>query len=201
MKLLMSPASPYVRKVMVTLHETGQLGDIEIVQVATTPLAPDATVAASNPIGKIPALLRDDGPTLYDSRVICRFLDHRARAGLYPDSRLWEVLTLEATGDGIIDAALLMVYEKRFRPEERQSPEWIEAQWTKVSRALDAVDTLWMSHLHGKLDMSHIALGAALSYLDFRHDARNWRQGRDALAAWYRTFGDRPSMQATRPQG
>ncbi|KMK68511.1 glutathione S-transferase [Puniceibacterium sp. IMCC21224] len=199
MKLLKSGASPFVRKVMITLHETGQLGDVELVDVAASPMIPDATLVTANPVGKIPALTREDGPTLYDSRVICRYLDHRASAGLYPENRIWEVLTLEATADGIMDAAVLMVYEARFKPEAQQSPEWIEAQWTKVARALDALGSRWMSHLHGPLDISHIGIAAALSYLDFRHGARDWRAGRDALAAWHKGFAQRPSMIATQP--
>ncbi|WP_089270248.1 glutathione S-transferase [Puniceibacterium sediminis] len=200
MKLLSSPTSPFVRKVLIVLHETGQLDDVELVAVANTPTGPDATVAAANPVGKIPALIRDDGPALYDSRVICRFLDHRAKAGLYPENRLWDVLTLEATADGVMEAALLMTYEARLRPEDKQFPDWVEAQWTKIDRSLTALNSMWMSHLHGRLDMSHIAIAAALSYVDLRHDARNWRAGRDALAAWHKGFSERPSMLATQPQ-
>ncbi|KUF12569.1 glutathione S-transferase [Pseudoponticoccus marisrubri] len=199
MKLLKAGPSPFVRKVMVTLHETGQFDDVEQVDVVASPMAPDATLTAANPVGKIPALMREDGPTLYDSRVICRFLDARAGAGLYPESRIWDTLTLEATADGIMEAAVLIVYEERFRPPEKVSIEWIEGQWSKVSRALDAVNTRWMSHLHGRLDMGHIAIACALGYLDFRHDVRSWRTGRDSLATWYTRFCERPAMQATDP--
>lgn len=199
MKLFFSPASPFVRKVMVTLHETGQLDDVERLDVATTPINTDSGLASSNPLGKIPALVRDDGPALMDSRVICRFLDARAEAGLYPESRLWEVLTLEAMGDGLMDAAVSMTYEARFR--EAPSEAWIDAQWGKIARTLDVLNARWMSHLHGPMDAGHIAIGCALGYLDLRHDARNWRQGRDALVAWEKAFAARPSMQATAPQG
>lgn len=199
MKLLTAGPSPFGRKVQVTLHETDQIADVEQMFIASTPMASDATLIAANPVGKIPALIRDDGPALYDSRVICRFLDDRAKAGLYPESRLWDVLTLEATADGIMDAAVLMVYEVRFKTDAQQAPDWIDAQWAKVARALDAINTRWMSHLHGRLDMSHIAVACALSYLDLRHDGRNWRTGRDALAAWHKGFAQRPSMVATQP--
>ena len=94
MKLIFSPLSPFVRKVHVLLHETGQLGDVEVVDVATTPLDTDPQAAAANPLGKIPALVRADGPTLYDSRVITRYLDDRAGGNMYPQTRLWDVLTL-----------------------------------------------------------------------------------------------------------
>jgi len=200
MKLLMAGPSPFVRKVLVTLHETGQSADVEQVQVAANPLDGDATLLAANPLGKIPALVRPDGPTLYDSRVICRYLDDRARAGLYPQARLWDVLTLEATADGMMDAAVLMVYEARFRPPEQQSSDWINAQWTKVTRALDVLGSRWMSHLAGRMDMGHIAVGCALGYLDLRHGDRNWRTGHDALAEWYVTFANRDAMTLTAPE-
>jgi len=196
--LLSSPASPFVRKVRVLLLETGQ-DDVALQEVTTTPVATAPEVAAANPVGKIPALIRADGPTLYDSRVICRFLDARANAGLYPEHQLWDTLTLEATGDGIMEAAVLMVYEGRVRPTEFHYQPWLDAQWAKVTRALDALDSRWMSHLHGPLDMGQISVGCALGYLDFRHPDKDWRAGRDALAAWEARFADRKAMRATLP--
>ena len=132
--------------------------------------------------------------------MITRYLDARVGAGLYPDARLWEILTLEATADGIMEAGVLMVYEGRLRPEAQQSPEWVEAQWGKLSRSLDAVNARWMSHLAGPLNMGQIAIGCALGYLDLRHDARGWREGRDALAAWFADFSQREAMIDTRPE-
>lgn len=200
MKLLMSPPSPFVRKVRVVIRETGQLDAIEEVAVTTSALDTDPGLMAANPLGKIPALIREDGPAIYDSRVITRYLDARVGAGLYPDARLWEILTLEATADGIMEAGVLMVYEGRLRPEAQQSPEWVEAQWGKLSRSLDAVNARWMSHLAGPLNMGQIAIGCALGYLDLRHDARGWREGRDALAAWFADFSQREAMIDTRPE-
>ena len=199
MKLLKAGPSPFVRKVLVVLHETDQTGAVELVSVAANPLDPDPVLTAANPVGKIPALVREDGPTLYDSRVITRFLDARAGAGLYPEARIWDVLTLEATGDGIMEAAVAMIYETRFK--EVPSGPWIEGQWAKVARSLDALNSRWMSHLYGALDAGHVSVGCALSYLDFRHDARDWRAGRDALAAWHKGFAARASMLATQPEG
>jgi glutathione S-transferase len=198
MKLLMSDASPYARKARVFLLETEQ-SDVEVVDTKTNPLDSPAALTAANPVGKIPALLREDGPTLYDSRVITRFLDARAGADLYPEARLWETLTLEATGDAIMDAAITIVYEKRLRPEELHWPVWFDAQWAKVERALDALGARWMSHLYGPLDAGHIAVGCALGYLDLRHSDRNWRAGRDSLAAWEKGFAARPAMIETKP--
>jgi len=200
MKLFYSPTSPYVRKVMVLLHETGQLQDVTLETASGTPLVPDETLPATNPLAKVPTLERPDGCALYDSRVICRYLDARAGAGLYGGGNaLWEVLTLEATAEGIIDAALLMAYEWRLRPEALRYPDWVEGQWSKIDRALAVLNSRWMGHLEGPLNMGQIAAGCALGYLDMRSADRNWRQGHDGLADWYARFSERPSMQATAP--
>lgn len=202
MRLYHSPTTPYGRKVMVLLHETGQAGDVEVVRAGGTPLDPGSQPLAANPLGKIPALELDDGPSLYDSRVICRFLDDRAGGGLYPPApRLWRTLTLEATADGILEAALLMVYESRLRPEPVRFAPWVEGQWAKIARALDALEARWISHLNGPLDIGQIAVACALGYLDFRHAGRDWRMGRPELSAWYDAFSRRDSMKATEPAG
>ncbi len=129
-----------------------------------------------------------------------RYLDDRSGGRLYPPAPgLWKTLTLEATADGILDAAILMVYEVRIRPEDKRFGDWVEAQWAKVSRALDALEGRWAEHLNGPIDMGQVAVGCALSYLDFRHGDRNWRAGRPALAAWYGAFSARDSMAQTEP--
>lgn len=200
MKLLMSPASPFVRKVRVVIRELDLLDQVAEVAVSTTPLASDPTVVAANPTGKIPALLRPAGPALYDSRVITRFLNDHAGGKLYPQARIWDVLTLEATADAIMEAAVAMTYEVRLRPAAQQSPDWIEAQWGKVSRAIAAINSRWMSHLRGPLDIGQISVACALSYVDLRHDARGWRNGNVLLAAWHADFMARDAMQATEAQ-
>ncbi|WP_299026277.1 glutathione S-transferase [uncultured Sulfitobacter sp.] len=200
MKLYYAPTSPYVRKVMILLEETGQRDDVELINVATTPVAADPSLLAKNPLAKVPALERPDGPTLYDSRVITAYLDARAGDKLYPTGpRRWDTLTLEATADGILDAALLMTYETRLRPEDKQMPEWVDGQWDKIARSVAALNTRWMSHLQGPLDMGQVAVACALAYVDFRHDARGWRQGNDGLAAWFKEFESREWMQSTVP--
>jgi glutathione S-transferase len=157
---------------------------------------------ALNPLGKIPTLERANGATLYDSRVICRFFDDRAQSGLYSTgARHWELCTLEATADGILDAVITMVYEARLRPDDKQFADFVEGQWSKVDRALDALETRWMSHLSGPLNIGQIAVGCALGYIDLREPDRNWRKGRDSLKAFYAAFEQRPSMQATIPVG
>ena len=201
MRLYSSATSPFVRKVLVLIHEVRITG-IDLVPVSGTAVAPGTMPVDHNPLGKIPALVLDDGRTLFDSRVICRWLDDHAGAGLYPAApQLWNTLTLEALADGILEAAVLMVYESRLRPEELRFAPWIEGQWAKVDRALDALENVWIPHLAGPSDIGQIAVGAALGYLDFRHDARNWRKDRPSLTRWYQGFSARPSMQATVPQG
>lgn len=200
MQLLISPASPYVRKVRVLIREADLMGTVEEINVATTPLDSAPEVIAANPMGKIPALIRADGPGIYDSRVITRFLDDLAGANLYPQSRIWEILTLEATADAIMDATVAMSYEARFRPAERQSSEWVEAQWAKAARGIAAVNSRWMSHLTGPINIGQIGVACALSYIDLRHDGRGWRNGNEALANWHTDFAARDSMLATRPE-
>ncbi len=200
MKLYYSPTSPFARKCAVLLREAGQWDSMEIEPAAGTPVDPGTMPLAQNPLGKLPALGRDDGPAIYDSRVITRFLDDRFKAGLYPTGpRLWDTLTLEANADGIMEAAILIVYETRVRPEDKYYEPWVEGQWAKIERSLEAIEARWMAHLKGPLDMAQIAVGCALGYLDFRHAARNWRDGREVLAPWYETFAQRPSMAATTP--
>lgn len=201
MRLYHSPASPFVRKVMVTAHECGLADRLELVPAGGNPIAPGTMPVERNPLGKVPTLERADGPALYDSRVICRYLDDLAGGGrLYPAGpRLWEALTLEATGDGVMDAAVAMRYQQALVPPERQMPDWIEAYWLKVARALDALEARWMAHLAGPLDIGQISVACALGYLDLRFADRGWRATNPSLAAWADRLAARPSMQATQP--
>ncbi len=200
MKLYHSPASPYVRKVMVLAQETGLLDRIEVVGVATTPLAPDAGVAAANPVKKIPALVADDGMTLFDSPVICEYLDSlHGGTRMFPDGKArWQALRLQAAADGMLDAALLVVYESRFREEAMRNQGWVDGQLAKIAGALDAFEAEADS-FGDRVDIGTISVGCGLGYIDFRLGHLNWRDSRPKLAAWYERFSARPSMQATRP--
>ncbi len=200
MQLITAAASPFVRKVRVLIRETGQLEDVQEVFVATAPTAVDPQAKAANPTGRIPALVRPDGPALYDSRVITRYLDARVGAGLYPERDLWDVLTLEATGDEIMNSTVAMSYELRLRPQDKQWDDWVDAQWNKVLGAVTALQSRWMAHLNAPLNMGQISVACALAYIDLRHDQRNWRQGHDTLAAWFAEFSERPSMMETKPE-
>ncbi len=199
MKLIYSGTSPFVRKVSVMLLETGLDARVTKETVAITPMNPGDIVPSANPLGKVPCLITAQGP-LFDSRVITRYLDTlHDGPKLYPEgSALWPVLTLEAVADGMLDAAVLMVYEARLRTDAQKSPEWIEAQWLKISRSL--------AHLEANvaalntLSMAGIGVACALGYLDFRHENREWRAATPKLAAWEAAFSKRPSMRATVPE-
>lgn len=201
MRLSHAANSPFVRKIMVVLHETGLLDAVTLVPASGSPLDPGSIPLDGNPLGKVPFLALDDGTPLYDSRVICRYLDARGDGGLYPpEPALWAVLVMEALGDGMSDAAVAVAYETRLRPEALRFANWMEGQWTKVDRALDALEADAVS-LSAPLHMGQIAVGAALGYIDLRHAARDWRRDRSRLAAWEAAFAQRPSMQATLPPG
>lgn len=199
MRLHYSPASPFARKVRIVLHELGKTSDVELVSTVTAPTGTGDSPVPGNPLGKIPTLERDEGPALYDSRVIIRYLAQGS--ALYPSGdTLWEVLTLEALGDGLMDAAIAVAYENRYRSEEMRSSDWLGGQWNKISRALDVLESRWMAHLLGPLDAGQISVGAALGYLDFRQAQFNWRESRPALAAWYEALSARDSFKATHPE-
>ena len=201
MQLYTSPTTPFGRKIVVQIHESGLADRVTLTEVGGTPLAPGNLPLNRNPLGKIPALVLADGQAIYDSRVISRYLDDLSGAGLYPKGPdLWPVLVLETTADGILDAALLMVYESRLRPEDLRFAPWVDGQWAKIARALDAVEAGSLPLLAAPLSMAQIALGSALGYLDFRLDARGWRDGRPGLAAWEAEFARRPTMLATVPK-
>lgn len=199
MKLLQAGPSPFARMCRVAIAEAGLAG-VEVVEVQASPVDTPADVAAANPVGKIPVLVREDGPAIFDSRVICRFVDARAGARLYPEARLWEVLTLEAMGHGIAEAAVLMVYQQRHGGTDSSGgPHWTDGQWDKVERALGAAEARWLPVLEGPVHMGQVAMGCALGYLDLRHGERGWRDHHSALAAWFERFAGRASMRATAP--
>lgn len=203
MKLWHSPASPFVRKVMITAHETGQARDFTTVEANTSVVARNLDLVRDNPTGKIPALVLDDGTVLFDSRVICAFLDSRhSGTPLVPTAGIecFRVLTLEALGDAIMDAAVLARYERALRPAEARWDKWEAGQIAKITSALDDLDARWLGLLGGRPNAGAISTGAALGYLDFRFPDLDWRADRPGLSAWYGEFEKRPSMQATVPR-
>lgn len=198
MELLISPTSPYARKARIVLRERGLTG-----QVHETPVNPHqdpAELLAVNPLGKIPTLVRDDGPALYDSRVVCEWLDALAgNAGLIPAAgeARWAVRHAEAHADGILDLTVSTVME-RARPDSEQSPAAM-ARWRgKIERAVAQTDTVRRA-LPADLTLGHIALAVALSYLDLRLPDFDWRSAQPALAEWHAALAERPSMRETAP--
>ncbi|MBT3535899.1 MAG: glutathione S-transferase [Rhodospirillaceae bacterium] len=199
MKLHSSATSPYVRKVRVLLLEAGLDTSVEQIPTAVTPTSPNTDLNADNPIGKVPALLTEDGMALYDSPVICEYLDSLhdgAKMFPPPGPDRWLALRRQALGDGLLDAAILGRYETSLRPAEQFWPDWMAAQKLKIERSLDAM-TDEAGELDGVVDIGTITFACALGYLDFRYNDMQWCDGRPALAAWYEAFSQRPSMQAT----
>jgi glutathione S-transferase len=201
MQLYYSPTSPYVRKVMVLLHETGLLDRVTLTTATVTPITNDPAVAAHNPLTKVPTLTLDDGSDLYDSRVICEYLDtlHHGTP-MIPDGgeARWRVLRVQATADGLLDAALLTRYETFMRPEEKRWPEWIEGQTGKFMRAVDKLEAEAKSFSQA-ITLAEISTACALGYLDFRFGHLPWRDSHPKLAEFMAAFSQRPSMEATRP--
>ncbi len=196
MILRSSPASPFGRKVKIAADIAGLSGQITVV-VADTGSETDS-LRRENPLGKIPALILDDATVFYDSRVILEFLDHLAGPGTLiptePAAR-FRSLTLQALADGIMDAAILTVYEDRWRGEEARSAKWIEHQGGKVARALSTIDNAPPT---GRIDVGHIAVACALGYLDLRF-AGAWRADHPALVKWLDAFAEAvPAFAKTR---
>ena len=203
MKLRYSPTSPYVRKVMVAAIETGTVERIERIPTAVAPTKRNDEVARENPLVKVPALTTDDGLVLYDSPVICEYLDTlHDGAKLFPPAgkTRWMALRRQALGDGILDAAILGRYEA-LRPKEYQWSEWIDAQLRKVRGALAALDMeVEAGELGGPITIGQIAIGCALGYLDFRYAAEDWRGRHRRLAHWFDEFSKRKAMELTAPK-
>ena len=199
MKLMSSPASPFGRKVKMTIVIKNLTEKVEIMPVDAT--KGDAGLNAANPLGRIPALLLDSGDSIHDSHVICEYLDTVGsgpilvpRAG--PER--WRTLTLGSLADGLIEQALLQVYEGRYRPENMRVDAWVARLQSKIERTLDHLESAapaWQEHP----DYGHLTLAAALGYMDFRH-AGKWRLGHPKMVAWLDRFaGAVPAFQASAP--
>ena len=198
MKLHFSPTSPYVRKCMVTAHELGVDDRITLLPSNAHPVKRDAALVATNPLGKVPTLVTDDGLVLYDSRVICEWLDSTYKGQLFPrdGAARWQALVLQSLADGILDAALLARYEEAVRPEALRWPDWQAGQMDKVSSALMALEQA-PEQLQGRVDIGTLSLACALGYLDLRYDAWGWRTRFPRVADWATGFMQRPSLQAS----
>jgi glutathione S-transferase len=201
MKLLSNALSPYGRKVKLTIALKGLGSQIEMVSVDTNP-GTNVEINSANPLGKIPALVLDDKTPIFDSNVICEYLDSLKPAPvLFPKSgpERWKTLVLGSLADGILDAALQLVYEKRFRPEEKWHAPWQQRQQAKIDRALDQLEKsppAWS----GSPDYGYLTLACALGYLDFRHEGK-WRAGHPKLVAWLDQYAKAvPAFEDTKPK-
>ncbi|SEC33077.1 Glutathione S-transferase [Rhizobiales bacterium GAS191] len=201
MKLLSQTHSPYARKVLVMAHELGIAGQLEVVHHETSPTRRNDTVFASNPLGKVPVLICDDGLNLFDSIVICEYLD-----GLHEGKRLVPAsgrerllaLRLQALAQGLIEAGIAIRWEVERRPSELRWKVQADGQTEKLLASYDFLER--EVDLDGTLDIGKIALATALSWIEFRN-LPSFTEGRSRLTSWYDAFARRPSMTATRYQG
>ena len=198
MKLYTSKTSPYGRKVRVAIEELGMADQVE--EVVVDPFQPPPELLAANPLSKIPTLITDKGEPIPDSALIVEYLASKKTglANLPRSGKRWEVLRRTIIADGIINASVASVLEKR-RPESIHYVPFLDRQRELISRALDALNTdagLLALQTPG---VCEITCGVALGYLDFRLPYLEWRKGREALANWYTVFAQRPSMIKTQP--
>ena len=188
MQLRSSPSSPFGRKVKMATYILGF--DDQVTPVLTDTLDPNDSICEVNPLGKIPAL-EDNGTTYYDSRVIMEYLDTKAGGGkIIPASGAarYEALTRAALMDGILDAAILVIYERRMRPEDKYVESVVERQRGKIIRGLEAIAAENPSYSNGAMpDIGEIGLACVLDYLDFRKQV-NWRDHAPNLASWLANF-------------
>jgi len=200
MKLWYSPPSPFVRKVLMLAYETGQIAKLDLVDVTNTALMPDAELAKLNPLGKIPTLVLEDGHTLFDSRVICEYLDdlHDGEKMIPAEGmERYNTLVCQSMADGIMETAVAIRYEQALRPKEHQWDVWMDAQQKKIVQALDVLET-WRAGRIQDIHLGSISVAAALSYLNFRQPDFNWREGRPVLTQMLATFSERESMRETK---
>lgn len=184
MKIFYSSTSPYSTKVRMAAQYAGLAAEAVVADTAKDP----AELLAANPLGKIPALVTDDGLAVFDSRAIMNYIDRQSRGALYPRNAVkrTEVDVLEATADGICDCLLAIVYERRSRPEDKVYQPWIDRQWQKVERALDHLEAN-MPRLGKKPNAGHFALAAMLRYIELRF-AGQWQRGRPKLKRYLTRF-------------
>jgi glutathione S-transferase len=198
MKLHWSPRSPFVRKVMVFAHETGLIDRLTCIRTVVAMNTPNDALLPDNPLSKIPTLVLDDGTSLYDSSVICEYLDTlHDRTKLFPAEGLvrWMALRRQALGDGFLDVLLLWRYE---RERSQPSQKLLDSFATKYRATMMALEQEAAMLERTAFGIGHIAVGCSLSYLDFRFNDFGWRSGYPQIAAWHASFAQRSSTKATK---
>lgn len=202
MKLHWSPRSPFVRKVMIFAHETSLAERFERVRSVVAMTAPNAALMRDNPLSKLPTLVLDDGRVLFDSFVICEYLDGlHAGAPMFPKTgpERWEVLRWHALGNGLLDMLVLWRNE-RDREPGRQLKELLDAFGVKTDAALTQLEKEAAALDAAPFRIGHVAIVCALGYLDFRFPDVDWRGVHPRLAAWFAKVSQRPSVQQTVPR-
>ena len=199
MKLYWSSRSPFVRKVMVFAHECGLADRITCERTLVTMTRPNTGLLPVNPTGKIPTLVLDDGSVLYDSTLICEYLDslHGGRR-LFPEAgpARWTALRRHALGNNLLDN-LVPWRNETLRPQPQQSPETLAAFELKVRNAAAALEREADELAADPVGIGHVAIACALGYMDFRFAGLGWRAGHGRIARWYDAFAQRPSMIRT----
>jgi glutathione S-transferase len=183
---------------MVLAHEHGLTDRIELVPTSLSPVQGNDALALENPLMKVPSLVTDDGQVLFDSPVICEYLDNMATGRkLIPavGPARWVALRQQALADGVLDAIILCAYETA-RPEDKRWSGWTDGQMRKAHQGLTAVER---EDLSGPRTIGHIAIGCIFGYLDLRFPNDGWRQRHPKLTAWYEDFAELPAMKATQP--
>lgn len=201
MQLLWSPRSPFVRKVMIVAHETGLVGQIETVRAVASMAKVNPEILQHNPLGKIPVLLTADAGPLFDSRVICEYLDGlHSGPPIFPVDRMkrFAALRRAALGDGLLDVLLLLRNEAG-RPDGVPSKIYLAGFEQKIGASLAALEQEATALDAAEFDIGHVSIGCALGYLDFRFGERDWRRDCPRLANWHARFEARPSAIATLP--
>lgn len=200
MQIRVNAASPFARKVRVVVREAGLTDRIEEIQTAVSPVTPNADLAGQNPLIKIPALTLIDGTALYDSRVICEYLDSLAGTKLFPQGgpERWRALCLQALCDGILDAAVMIRYEVAVRPEPIRWSKWIDGQRSKIEGGLTALEKA-QPQFGSHFDIGQIGAACVLGYLDFRFPDMAWRGRYPGLQSWFEGVSQRASIRDTFP--
>jgi len=198
MKLHWSPKSPYVRKVMICAQELGLTDRMELIRSVAAMLKPNERLMRDNPLSKIPTLVLEDGFTLFDSVVICEYLNDLGAGSLFPrqGADKWQALRWHALGDGLLDVLILWRNER-----EREIPltALVDAFELKTLAVLKQLEDEAQALNETAFSIGHVTVGCALGYMDYRFDALGWRGIAPRLAEWYAETSSRPSFQHTEP--
>ncbi|SET57991.1 glutathione S-transferase [Thorsellia anophelis] len=200
MQLFTSPISPFARKCLITARHVKLLDSIELIKSTAHPVERNASIIAKNPLGQIPTLILDSGEAIYDSRVICEYLNEKGNGSLFGQGQeRWQYLTDQSLADGMTDAAILVRYEQGIRPETYQWEEWVNGQLDKITQGLVEFEYR-ADTLEKRFDIGTISLICALDYISFRLADFPWQEQFPKLANWQKNFSMlHKDVEATKP--